>query len=167
MGIMKYIKSHKKELIITISVLIALSIIGFAFKMKHNRNAEAPSIPDTVIPDALSVTEKPRVISKKKPITVPVVEMSYTEAYTKYKDGHVLQFNEQCQAFPKTMSIANKTVLMLDNRSSHDEVIKIGENAYEIPAYGFKIVNLDIEKVPTVFTVDCLKSQNVNTLIVE
>lgn len=169
MGIMKYIKKYKKELAISVSVLVVLAIIGFVVKMKHHSNAEAPSTPETGVFNALQVTEQPKTISGKKKVTSPVAtpEISYTEAYTKYKDGHVLQFNEQCQAFPKTMSIANKSVLMLDNRSSHDEVIKIGENAYQIPAYGFKIVNLDIAKIPATFTVDCLKSQNVNTLIVE
>jgi hypothetical protein len=85
----------------------------------------------------------------------------------KYYDGNILQFDSNCQSHPASLAIANGSQLLLDNRSNNSEVITIGENKYTLDPYGYKVITLNIPKVPEAFTIDCKVAQNVSTLIVE
>jgi hypothetical protein len=95
-----------------------------------------------------------------------VVSISYADALIRYKDKR-LQFDTICQAHPNTVTYKDNTGIMIDNRSPVARTIKIGTN-YSIKAYGFKIVILpDIYLKSKTLLVDCDKSQNVATILVQ
>jgi hypothetical protein len=92
--------------------------------------------------------------------------ISYTNALIKYADRRI-QFNPTCQAFPNTVTYKDNTGIMLDNRSPVARTIKVGTN-YTVKAWGFKIVVLpDIYLKSKTILIDCDKSQNVATILVQ
>lgn len=162
---MEYIKTHKKECIIGGAVIIALIIICLAYNFKHKKviapvleNNPVVSTPETV---------PMQKISNKKSVSTNPETLTYTEAYMKYNHGSILQFDKNCQSHPNNMVITNGSKIMLDNRGDNAEMIKIGDMSYSLDAYGFKIVTVDVSKIPTTYSIDCKFAQNVNTLTIE
>jgi len=97
--------------------------------------------------------------------TSPAVSLSYEQALLKYKDAR-LQLDKTCQASPDKMTFKNGTSIMIDNRAPVSRTVKVG-STYNIKAYGFKIITLSASTFPTNLLVDCDKSQNVATIIVQ
>ena len=98
--------------------------------------------------------------------TKKVASISYAQALIKYANKRI-QFDTICQALPNTVTYKDNTGIMLDNRSAQDRTIKVGTN-YTVKAYGFKIVVLpDIYLKSKTILVDCDKSQNVATILVQ
>lgn len=91
--------------------------------------------------------------------------ISYTNALIKYKDAR-LQLDTTCQASPDKMTFKNNAYLMVDNRSPADRTVKVG-STFNIKAYGFKIVKLSSTTLPATWFVDCDKSQNVSTILIQ
>ncbi len=153
---------NKKELIVGGSIVAVLLIIGFVFTIKHKK-AEAPlaNIPTVTAPAA--------VIPKKhlKVTKIDAPELTYTEAYTKYNNGHLIQFGPNCQSIPVATVLSNGSALMLDNRSNTAEVITIGDNNYALAPYNFSIINLNVAQTPATFSIDCKAGENVHTLVIE
>lgn len=96
----------------------------------------------------------------------PAVSISYTNALVKYADKRI-QFDTICQAHPNTVTYKDNTGIMLDNRSPVARTIKVGTN-YAVKAWGFKIIILpDVYFKAKTLLVDCDKSQNVATILVQ
>ena len=55
---------------------------------------------------------------------------------------------------------------MIDNRSGTARTVRVSSN-YSIPAYGFKIVKLSSPTTPAIWYIDCDKSQNVATILIQ
>ena len=91
--------------------------------------------------------------------------LSYQNALAKYKDVRI-QLNANCQADPTQMTFKNGTEIMMDNRSPKDRTVKVG-SIYNIKAWGFKIVKLSSATLPATWLVDCDKSQNVATILIQ
>ncbi len=94
------------------------------------------------------------------------VSISYADALIKYADRRI-QFDKICQAYPNTVTYKDNTGIMIDNRSAQARTIKVGTN-YSVKAYGFRIVVLpDTYLKSKTLLVDCDKSQNVATILVQ
>ncbi len=166
------IEEHKREIFIGIAVLIAvILVIIFFFVFKKNK-VEAPMKQ----PVASIITPKPKkpakIIHRRKKIVAlseldKLNKISYTEAFMKYRNGHIIQFSKNCQSSPYYLVVPKGSNLMLDNRSDSREVISIGDNKYDLDPYGFEIIHLSTPKVPTKHLISCTVSRNVNTLIIE
>ena len=94
-----------------------------------------------------------------------VKPLSYQQALTKYKDKRI-QLDTKCQATPNNVTYKNNTSIMIDNRSPVARTLKIG-GVVSVKAWGFKIVNLSSTKLPATWLVDCDKSQNVATILIQ
>lgn len=90
--------------------------------------------------------------------------MSYKDAVAQFKDKRIA-LNTACGAIPKSLTIANNSKLMIDNRSPIDRIIKVG-SIMNIKAYSFKIVDVAVPGAPSVLTVDCDKYLSVATISV-
>lgn len=166
---MEYIKKHKKGFIIGGSVLVILLIVGFACKFKH-KSVIVPSLEDRPFLSAPEILPVKKLSVKKAALPSTdskIGNLTYTEAYAKYHDGAILQFDENCQSYPNNLVIKSGSSLMLDNRGSSAETIKIGDIGYSLDARGFKIIVISVSAIPTTYTIDCKLAQNVNTLTVE
>lgn len=98
-------------------------------------------------------------------VATPLSAISYAEALVKYKDAR-LQFDVKCQANPSNIAYKNNSSIMIDNHVPVPHVVKIG-SPFPVKAYGFKIVKLSSAKLPTILPVDCDKSQNVATVLIQ
>ena len=95
----------------------------------------------------------------------PAVTISYANALIKYKDAR-LQLDKTCQGSPDKMTFKDGSILMVDNRASVARTVKVG-SVFSIAAYGFKLVKLTSATLPATWMVDCDKSQNVSTILIQ
>ncbi|MDE2030812.1 MAG: hypothetical protein KGI58_00930 [Patescibacteria group bacterium] len=93
--------------------------------------------------------------------------LTYTNAFMKFRGSNIIQLGDGCQAHPTSIVVPNNSQMLLDNRADNSEVITIGNTKYDLAPYGYKVITLDIPKVPATYTVDCKVAQNVTTLTVE
>lgn len=91
--------------------------------------------------------------------------IAYADALIKYKDAR-LQLDKTCQTSPDKMTFKNGAILMVDNRAPVARTVKVG-STFPISAYGFKLVKLSSAKLPATWLVDCDKSQNVSSILIE
>jgi hypothetical protein len=68
--------------------------------------------------------------------------VSYENALDLYR-GKVVQFNENCRAYPIIMTLPAKSVVMLDNRSNWDRTIVIGARTYAIAPYDYVLATFN------------------------
>ncbi len=95
----------------------------------------------------------------------PKAALSYQQALTKYKNARI-QLDKTCQAIPNNVTYKSGSSVMIDNRSSMARTVKLG-SSFSIKAWGFKIVKLEPQTVPATWFMDCDKSQNVATVLIQ
>ena|SRR3989338_691539 len=98
-------------------------------------------------------------------VSTPAASISYQNALVRYKDSRI-QIDESCQARPNNITYKNGTNIMIDNRSKLARTVKVG-SIFPIKAWGFKIVKLESATLPATWLVDCDKSQNVATILIQ
>ena len=98
-------------------------------------------------------------------VGAPAASLSYAQALVKYKDAR-LQLDKVCQASPDKMTFKNNASLMVDNRAPVARTVKVG-SIFPIKADGFKIIKLSSSTLPATWWVDCDKSQNVATILIQ
>ncbi|MFA5932208.1 MAG: hypothetical protein WC793_02415 [Candidatus Paceibacterota bacterium] len=150
--------TKNKNLWIGLAVVLVL-VAGFLFwSMKK---AVAPAVTDSnpVVEPTEDVT--PGSVNTGS----PAASISYANALIKYKNAR-LQLDPTCQASPDKMTFKNGASLMVDNRSSAQRTVKVG-SVFSIKAYGFKIIKLSSATLPATWYVDCGKSQNVSTILIQ
>ncbi len=150
---------------VIIIVVIGI-VIFFAFgnKTKLVDDTVTP-IPTVVVPGTPTTTE-PESVQDIDVATPGAATISYTNALVKYADRRI-QLDKACQAYPNTVSYKDNTGVMIDNRSSQTRTIKIG-TTFTIKPWGFKILVLpDVYLKNKTILVDCDKSQNVATILIQ
>lgn len=156
-------------------IILGLAVIGLIIFLAVRGDKVTPlNTGDTTAPEStLDTTSDPAGTTGTGADTGSVtdangtaVTLSYQQALTKY-EGRRLQFNDMCQATPNTVTYKDNTGIMLDNRSNKTRTIKVG-TTYTIKPYGFRIVTLpDTYRENSTYYVDCDKSQNVATILVQ
>lgn len=95
----------------------------------------------------------------------PAPTISYAGALAKYKNARI-QLDKMCQAVPHNVTYKNGANIMIDNRAPIARTVKIGAE-FSIKAWGFKIVKISSAKLPATWLIDCDKSQNVATILIQ
>jgi len=150
----------KENPIVVLVIVLALVIYGW-WSFKKNP-------PSVVLPEPSQiVSENTNVGGSRTSTSNPSVPLTYTyaEALVKYKDTRI-QLDQNCQATPNVMTFKNNTTIMIDNRSSMARTVKV-DSIYSIKGYDFKIVKLSSATLPFTWYVDCDKSQNVATILIQ
>ncbi|MFA5841279.1 MAG: hypothetical protein WC847_03360 [Candidatus Paceibacterota bacterium] len=145
---------------------IGLAVVLFAvagFMLWSMNKASAPVVDNSVPVDEVTPTEDTTPGSVNA--TSPAASISYANALVKYKDAR-LQLDKTCQGEPKNMTFKNGASLMIDNRAPVARTVKVG-SVFSIKAYGFKIIKLSSSTLPATWYVDCDKSQNVSTILIQ
>ncbi len=141
-------------------LVIVLILVIFAFWSMKKNPVLAPSS------DTNKIISPIEDISNSSVNTVnPTTSISYAQALVKYKNAR-LQLNNICQASPDKMTFKNNTNIMIDNRASVTRAIKLG-SVFSVKAYSFKIVNISSSTLPATWYVNCDKSQNVATILIQ
>lgn len=150
-------------------VLVVVAIIIFVVMQNNKDNDDLLENENNIVQEEVVVEENVAgeldTTPDKDVATSPAASLSYEQALIKYKDAR-LQLDKTCQASPDRMTFKNGTSIMLDNRAPVSRTVKVG-STYTIKAYGFKIIKLSASTFPTNLLVDCDKSQNVATIIVQ
>lgn len=156
-GFCAIIYSMGKENPMFVLVIVLILVIYGWWSL---RNSPAPVV--TVEP---SQTVSDGVETGSVNATIPATVVSYAQALEKYKDARI-QLDQNCQATPNIMTFKNNTNIMIDNRASIARTVKVG-STFSIKGYGFKIVKLSSTTLPATWYVDCDKSQNVATILIQ
>ncbi len=138
----------------TLVAVLALVIYGL-WSMKNNPTL-APGV---------NFSNPETIVDKGTAVPVTTSRNTYEEALLTYQNTRI-QLNNNCQATPNNVTYKNNTNVMIDNRAGVARTVKIG-TTLSIPAYGFKIVKLTSTTFPTTFLVDCDKSQNIATILLQ
>jgi hypothetical protein len=101
----------------------------------------------------------------KKSSTPMAATLSYTDALAKYEDVRI-QLDDNCRANPNKVTFKNGTSIMIDNRASVARTVTVG-STFSLKAYDFKIVKLSSAVLPVTWYLDCDKSQNVATILIQ
>ena len=151
-----------------IVALVILCILLFVFKGKQTVVAPAET-PNTSTTTATTVpTPTPDSVQDTTVQTsgVGTISISYANALVKYATRRI-QLDSSCQAQPNTVTYKDNTGIMIDNRSSSSRTVKVG-TTFTIKPYGFAIIVLpDVYLRNKTILVDCDKSQNVATILVQ
>ena len=144
-------------------IVVAIIIVVIIFFISKNKKSIDPAI----TPSNEFVGEPAESVQDTTEVTgTGSVSISYTNALIKYADRRI-QLDGACRAFPSNVTYKDNTGIMIDNRSPNTRTVKVGDN-YTIKPWGFKIVVLpDIYLKSKTLLVDCDKSQNVATILVQ
>ena len=153
---------NKKVLYYGLGALVVLALVLF-LSMRNDKDADLEG-EQSVNESEEMESEEGKEESKKTPAKSEPV-LSYAEALAKYKDARI-QLDDRCQASPNNVTYKNNTSIMIDNRSPMTRSVKVG-STYTIKGYGFKIVKLSSSQLPIQWLVDCDKSQNVATILIQ
>jgi hypothetical protein len=91
---------------------------------------------------------------------------TYTAILNEY-EGKRIQFDDNCGVQPTGVTYKNGTALMFDNRSATAKTIKIAEQTYEFPPYGYKILTLSSVTLPATLNISCNDSVNVLKILLQ
>lgn len=148
---------------VAVAVIILAGIIYFATK---NTKSVEPVVTQDAISDTTTGPESVQDTTAVVPGAPTQPSISYAEALIKYADRRI-QLDTQCQAHPINVTYKDNTGIMIDNRSAFTRTVKVG-TTFTIKPYGFKIVILpDVYLKSSTLLVDCDKSQNVATILVQ
>jgi cytoskeletal protein RodZ len=144
-----------KNMWIVVAVVVILAGLGLWMMNKNS----APEMADNSQESVEDLSEGSINASS------PAASISYQNALVKYKNAR-LQLDKTCQASPDKMTFKDGTDIMVDNRAPVARTVKVG-SVFPIKAYGFKIVRLSSATLPATWLVDCDKSQNVATILIQ
>lgn len=151
------------------AIVLVLIVAGVLFAVFHKKD-EVNTVEDgtTIVNDGTSADEPKESAQDTTGAStgVPAASISYANALIKYADRRI-QLDKMCQAHPNTVTYKDNTGIMIDNRSPQTRTVKV-DQVYTIKPYGFRIVVLpDIYLKSKTVLVDCDKSQNVATILVQ
>jgi hypothetical protein len=157
-------ETQNKNLWIAIIVITVIVVGIIAWSINKNL-AVAPSVgvdenKDTALEANLGMNTG-KVASTGSSLN----NISYADALIKYKDARI-QLNQICQATPNNVTYKNNTNIMIDNRSSVAHTVKIG-TTFNIKPWEFKIIKLSSATLPVTWLMDCDKSENIATILVQ
>lgn len=93
--------------------------------------------------------------------------LSYANALKLYGTRRI-QFDTKCALIPNDPTYKAGTTIMLDNRSSKSRAIALDNVAYNLGAYGYKIVTLTTTySLPHTILVDCGVGQNNDRILLQ
>ncbi|MEK7106219.1 MAG: hypothetical protein AAB895_02575, partial [Patescibacteria group bacterium] len=149
-------------------VIVLIIIIGLAMS-KKNKDVlveETPIVDNTVQPGTNTPTDSPAgavANPDREGTSVGSGAGKYATLMLTYK-GRMIQFNKECAVITNKQGFKQGTDILLDNRDDTAVKIVIGSRTFNLPAYGYKVIDL-----PTIgsFQLDCNKRLNVVTVTVQ
>ena len=155
------IQNMSKNTKIAIGAVVLVIIVALVYRAGlFKKTVQVEVQPEPTVEQTTTV---PKTYKSKPVVEAPVDTRSYTELITAYK-GRTVQFGNLCQNHINNQVFKVGSEVLLDNRNNVPVNIKIGNNVYNLSAYGHEIVSLNTLGE---FLVDCNAYQNVTTIIVQ
>lgn len=167
-------KLTQKQLYLIIGGLAVLAILAVVIGLKcqapaspEPANLNASAQPEAPVATTTAATTTPAKTSTKTPAKTPAKSaLTYEEAIKKY-GGWRIQFDSACQPSITSMTLKNKSVIMLDNRSTAKQTITIGEKKYTVNPLNFLIVSVTASPLPQTLSIACDSRYNVAQIYVQ
>ncbi len=156
-------KQNQKMLVYALGVVIVLALAIWLAGKPASPPAGSPS------PSAsASVTATPAKTATPSSTPTGAMPKSYGDAVAAYANARI-QFDQYCQATPKSAVFKNGATIMLDNRSGDARTVKVNAVSYYLTGYGWRIITLALpqNKLPATLDIDCGSAQNVGTIILQ
>ncbi len=147
--------------------IIVVAVIGGGVWLLNNDSVNplsymtSPTPTSTPTPSPAKVTGINSV--KKTAMPVPTSALSYTQLVEQYGTNRI-QFDQDCNATPKSAVFKNGTRILLDNRSNQARTISVSGSNYSLVAYGYRVVTLSSPSVPMTLNINCNTKFNVGTI---
>ena len=119
--------------------------------------APTPSVLKPTPPGASKQITTLQIVGK------PMPGKSYQAVVEAYKDRRI-QFDDACRATPNFMTFKNGPVVMFDNRSIGEKIIKLNDIGYKIGPYGFIVLQITAPSLPYKIDIDCNQLYNVASI---
>lgn len=148
-------------------VVVVLIVIGLLLSNKKSDIDDMVLAPvDTTVPDTTTPVLPPKstgIDPEREGTSVGSGAGTYANLMLKYK-GKMVQFNKECAVVTNKVTFKQGTDILLDNRDNTAAKIVIGSRTFNLPAYGYKVIDL-----PTIgsYQLDCNKRLNVVTVSVQ
>ena len=146
-----------------LAVVVLLVAVAYWLSGKESQFA-GDMVSPSPSPTSSPSPKAPSGGAKASPASAPV--MSYTELVREY-DGRRIQFDQGCQAIPNNITYKNGTSIMIDNRSGDARDIKVGNNVYTLPGYGYRVVTLSSQSLPSDILLSCGSAVNVGKILLQ
>lgn len=146
-------------------VIIVVAIAAGAWWLSEDNSGVSLNPDTSTSPTAVGATKTPSA-SKTTTSTatpLPTSSLSYTQLVAQYGSNRI-QFNQDCQATPGSMSLKNGTGVLLDNRSNKTQVITFNGLSYTLVPYGYRVVTVSSSTLPKAIGVTCNGSVNTGTI---
>jgi len=91
---------------------------------------------------------------------------AYSTLVNEYGDRRI-QFDEGCQLRPAEVTFKNGTTIMFDNRSANARTIKVANQSYYFPPYGYRIMTLSSATVPSTLIIGCDNAPDVGRILLQ
>lgn len=143
-----------------IALVVGLLVLGAVYFSNKDK--------EDILNEAEPVVEEPQSVQDvdKDTNNVASVSMSYANALVTYADRRI-QLDTKCQAHPNNVTYKDNTGIMIDNRSPEARTVKAG-TTFTIKPWSFKILVLpNIYLANKTILIDCDKSQNVATILIQ
>jgi hypothetical protein len=171
---MKKISKKNLYIIIGVAVVIIVVILIAVFSNRQNpvnnnvnatplneqnaQNENAPSESNTSMPTSTSTS-------------APTPDLSYGEALKMYENRRFqFSFNDinNCIMTPSSSVFKKGTKVMLDNRVNKQITVYFDGTAYNLKAYGFRIITLTTSaQLPHTIKVDCGTGKNNGQILLQ
>ena len=148
-------------------VVVVLIVVGLLLSNKKSDTGDiVPTPVDTTNPDTATPATTPTTTTGIDPEREGISKSNagiYANLMLKYK-GKMVQFNKECAVITNKVTFKQGTDILLDNRDDTAAKIVIGSRTFNLPAYGYKVIDL-----PTIgsYQLDCNKRLNVVTVSVQ
>jgi hypothetical protein len=153
---------NKKQWLL-VAVVVVVVALGYWMMGRGGKLGEVKSSPTPVA--SASPSAKPPVKAGAS-ATPAAPAKSYTELVKEY-EGRRIQFDQNCQAVPGSITYKSGTSIMLDNRSGDARNIKVGSDSYALAGYGYKIVTLSGSGLPKELLLSCGSAVNVGKILLQ
>ena len=154
-----------KNTTLWVVIIVAVVIVGWWF-MKGD-NLYVP-LKGTTSPTASPRTTYQPGAGGVLPGGTPVAlnPQNYSELVNQY-EGRRIQFDERCQMTPNDATFKNGIVVMFDNRSPQAKTIRVGNQTYSLPAYGYRFLTMSSQNLPLSLQVGCDNVPNVGKILLQ
>lgn len=150
-----------KKLWIVIVLVLAVAAVWW---FKGGGSSEYAGMQATGSPSASASPVKATVAYRKTTAPAASPAMSYSQLVQQYGTNRI-QFDDMCQAQPKSIVFKVGTSFMLDNRSSQPRQISMDGHTYNLGGYGYQILTLSGS--PRLISITCGALPNVGLINLE
>ena len=154
----------KKNWVLLVVLIVIAAGVWWFYQSGSGTSVWTPT--SSPVASATQQASKASVRRTPTPMPSSTPVMSYSQLVQQYGNDRI-QFDQNCQAQPKSIVLKNGTKVMLDNRSSQTRSVTVNGTKYQLGAYGYQLITLSSPSIPQTLSLGCDNLVNVGTVQLE